>query len=80
VQRAILKYLIERPLAKDTAEGIVQWWLPDFLPSPPEIAVQRALDALVQQGWVVVTKKSPTMTLYGLKESRREEILEFLND
>lgn len=79
VQRGILKYLAEHPLAKDTVEGIVQWWLADMVQPPGTVDVQRALDMLVLQGWLAVTKRSPSNTLYGLDESRRGKVQEFLN-
>jgi len=78
-QKGILKYLIEHPLAKDTVEGIVQWWFPDLPQQATTDDVQTALDTLVKKGWVVVTKRSPGSVLYGLEESRLEEIREFLN-
>jgi len=60
-------------------EGIVQWWLPDSQQPGGVREVQRALDTLVTQGWVVVTKRSPSSILYGLEESRLGEIRKFLN-
>ena len=80
IQRGILKYLAEHPLAKDTVEGIVEWWLPDLSQSPAARDVQHALETLVLEGWVAVTKRNPASNLYGLEESRREQIQEFLND
>jgi len=78
VQRRILKYLVEHRLAKDTVEGIVQWWVTDREQPPATFDVQYALDELVRKGWVVVTKRGPNSTLYGLGESCLNEIQKFL--
>jgi predicted DNA-binding transcriptional regulator len=75
----ILNYLVEHRLAKDTLEGVVQWWIADRAQSPATLDVQLALDELVRRGWVVVTKRSPNSMLYGLEESCLGEIQEFLN-
>lgn len=78
LQRRILNYLVEHRLAKDTVEGVVQWWIADRAQPPATLDVQHALDELVGKGWVVVTKRSPNSTLYGLEESCMNEIQEFL--
>ena len=46
----------------------------------PLADVQEALDELVQRGWILVTKRSPSSTLYGLDEAHLDSIREFLND
>jgi len=78
LQRRILKYLVEHRLAKDTVEGVVQWWIADRAQPPATLDVQLALDELVRKGWIVVTKRNPNSTLYGLEESCLKEIQEFL--
>jgi hypothetical protein len=50
IAREILDYLRKNPEARDTLEGVVQWWLPE-----PEIkrrtaAIKDALDELVGAG------------------------------
>ena len=34
----------------------------------------------VQRGWILVTRRSPSSTLYGLDEAHLDNIREFLND
>jgi hypothetical protein len=92
IQRRILRYLVEHRFAKDTVEGITQWWLRDWNPPPSLPEVESAVEALVQKGWMAKRKTSSTQgfderklhiaekqqNLYGLKESRLPEIEEFL--
>jgi hypothetical protein len=80
VQRGILNYLAQHPHAKDTLQGIIEWWLVDSRPTPGVADVREALDELVQRGWILVTKRSPSNTLYGLDEAHLDSIREFLND
>jgi len=92
IQRRILRYLVEHRFAKDTVEGITQWWLRDLSPPPSLPEVEEALEGLAQKGWLAKTRTSSTQAfderklqvaekqqhLYGLKESRLTEIEEFL--
>jgi hypothetical protein len=47
----ILSYLARNPHARDTLDGIRQWWLLNNASSPPK-DVEDALKALVKQGCV----------------------------
>ena len=92
IQRRILRYLVEHRFAKDTVEGITQWWLRNLRPRPSLSEVEEALEGLVAKGWLVKTRTSSTQTfdeeklrvterqqqLFGLKESHLAEIEEFL--
>ena len=49
---AILCYLRAHPQAADTADGIMEWWLPRHHHAEAVERVQAALDQLVAQGWV----------------------------
>ena len=49
---AILGYLRTHPQAADTVAGIVEWWLPQYLPAEAVERVQAAVDEWVAQGWV----------------------------
>ena len=80
VQRGILNYLTQHPHAKDTLQGIIEWWLGDSRHALGVGEVQQALDGLVQRGWIAVTKRNPSSTVYGLGESHLDDIRGFLND
>jgi hypothetical protein len=92
IQRRILRYLVEHRFAKDTVEGITEWWLRNLKPRPSLSDVEEALEGLVAKGWLVKIGTSSTQTfdqeklrvterqqhLFGLKESHLAEIEEFL--
>lgn len=72
----ILAYLIDHPEAKDTAEGVMQWWVVKGDAEYQQEEVEEALDGLVTRGWL--TKRSPLPSLYGLNKERVAEIQRFL--
>jgi len=78
VGRAILDYLVKRPDAKDSIEGIRNWWLPRDFVSREKITVQEALDDLVSRGWVTERARISTGKIYGLNKDRLKEIQDFL--
>ena len=48
----ILTYVRVHPQARDTAEGIVHWWLPPDSTTPQLSDVQEALDRLIIAGLI----------------------------
>jgi hypothetical protein len=78
VIRHILQYWLVHPEAKDTLQGILQWWLPGDRAEQGAEAVQAALEALVAQRWVTRRQTLPAPAFYGLNQDKREEIQAFL--
>jgi len=78
VSRAILGYLIKRPDAKDTIEGIRNWWLLGDFVNRDKVSVQEALDFLVSRGWVTERRRESSGKIYGLNRNRLKEIEDFL--
>lgn len=75
----ILGYLVKRPGSKDTAQGILEWWLLD-----EEIRIRidlarDALNELVERGYVLETRSGRSAVLYHLNRSRWNEIEKLLN-
>ncbi len=78
LERRILAYLAAHPDAKDTVDGIRQWWLrpmPDGLRSSD---VTRALDELVRRGWLTVSERGRRTIVYGVEKSRLDELRAFI--
>jgi hypothetical protein len=76
--REIMSYWLERPDAKDTIEGIEKWWLRKNVPQRRRIDVQRALDYLTANGWLIKREIGASIDLYGINPTRSDEIKEFL--
>ncbi len=76
--RQILRYLVSHPAAKDTAEGVLKWWLPEGRVEYDRAAVQEALDCLVAKGWLTERETRPSGRLYGLRRGCLREIRAFL--
>ena len=74
----ILGYLSCCPDAKDTVEGIQQWWLGSLQAGIDAKTVRGALDELVKAGWVVPRKRRGTGMAYGLNAARRQQLHDIL--
>jgi Fe2+ or Zn2+ uptake regulation protein len=77
VIREILQYLVKHPDAKDTAEGVLKWWLADGHRWGRR-DVQKALDLLTAKGWLTKRGTVPSKEFYGIKKNRLQEIRSFL--
>lgn len=67
----ILAYLYLNPDAKDTVDGVEQWWLNGADVSMDSGTVESALNHLVKSGWLVSTTRQGTGVVYGLNRDRR---------
>ena len=76
LQRKILTYMLEHPEAKDTAGGIMNWWLGGTA-GIPEAEVSAALDDLLQRGWVIATRYGQTV-IYGFAKAETAVVRKFL--
>ena len=65
VMEHVLAYLRAHPRASDTAEGIVQWWLPRESRPPHLFEVKQALERLVAAGLIRAESVPGGGTVYG---------------
>ena len=70
----ILAYLIQHPLAKDTMEGIVEWWLLERRIRHAIADVEAALRELVGKDFLVARQCSEGRTYYRLNREKEREI------
>jgi hypothetical protein len=70
--REILSYLIEHPDAKDTIEGIVEWWLLEQKIMHQSAKVKEALEELVDKG--LIMKSENDHSYYQLNQDEFEKI------
>src|SRR5438132_14207439 len=76
--RAILRYLETHPEAKDTVEGIAQWWLLHEWHEPLRVHVERAVSWLCSQGLILEIRRPGVPPYYQRHPQQREAITEFL--
>jgi DNA-binding transcriptional regulator PaaX len=74
----ILAYLAEHPLAQDTLEGIMEWWLLDREIVYQTTAVRSALAELVANGLILETRTKDSHAHYRLNPNKVGEVLEIL--
>ena len=77
--RAILKYCVEHPDAKDTVDGILRWWFSAGEEHWQIDEVRAALKALTANGWLTSRKLQQADEIYGISKERVTEIQEFLS-
>jgi hypothetical protein len=61
-----MSYLKEHPEARDTVEGIVQWWLLERKIIHQTALVKEALTDLVSQGLIIEYTAQDSQTFYSL--------------
>jgi hypothetical protein len=74
----LLEYLYSRPNAKDTAEGIANWWLRAHGKMVNETGVKEALNELVMSGWLIATGRIASHPIYSLNRARIVELQQLL--
>jgi len=75
----ILRHLVVNPDAKDSVEGIHNFWLSQPVRHASGEKVRAALDYLVDtKSWLTRKPSSAAVTFYGLDKDRIDEINQFL--
>ena len=77
--RAILKYCVEHPDAKDTVDGILRWWFPAGEARWRVDEVKAALKSLTANGWLISRKLQQAEEIYGISKEKMTEIQAFLS-
>ncbi len=70
----ILAYLVDHPNARDTLEGIVEWWLLERVVKFQEAQVKKALAQLVAKELILEEKGSDLQIHYRINQSKYKEI------
>lgn len=74
----LLGYLYSHPDAKDTADGIANWWLRGRGANVNDMDVKEALNDLVARNWLVCGESMPGSQVYGLDPARKRELQQLL--
>lgn len=77
--RAILRYLQGHPDAKDTLEGIAQWWLLKEWTERKYNQIESSLSDLVSRGLVIERRREGMPPYYWLNRAKQNEIKQFLS-
>ncbi len=73
----IAQYMSRHPDARDTLEGIRDWWLPSESSYTPA-ELQQALDILTGWGWLVKQTLVTQTLVYGVSEVGMQQATEFM--
>ena len=80
IGRLILRYLQEHPDAKDTVEGIAQWWVLRELSAVRFAAVERAVALLLSEDFIVETRREGSPPYYRLNQNKKRLISEIIKE
>ena len=78
IARAVLRYLQDHPAAKDTLDGIAQWWLLREWSERKLKQVERAVSFLVSQELVVESSRVGLSPYYQINTGKNREISNML--
>jgi hypothetical protein len=78
IAEEILGYLVARPNAQDTLEGIVEWWLLEQKIADQTARVKETLAGLVADGFIIEGQAGESRSLYKLNRRRLKTILKML--
>jgi hypothetical protein len=67
----ILKYLVQHPGAKDTLEGVVEWWMLDFRLGSTAKEVKAGLEQLMAQNLVIAERGGDGRIYYRANPASR---------
>ena len=70
----MLSYLQEHPDAKDTLEGIAQWWLLRECTERKLAEVKRGISILLAKDLVFESRREGLTPYYSLNKAKQEEI------
>ena len=70
----ILAYLVEHPEARDTVNGIVEWWLLERQIKYQTARVKEALSELVAKGLILEHKGLDSQAHYRINQAKYKKI------
>jgi ADP-ribosylglycohydrolase len=80
IARAILRYLKEHPEAKDTLDGIAQWWLVREWTERRRMEIEGAVALLLSEQLILQTSRTGLPPYYQLNEAKAPEISRILKN
>ena len=81
VKRALdetVRYMVSQPDAKDTLQGIHDWWLPVSDEECSLSELEQAVQTLVQCGWLTEQRLAKQTVVYGPSQEGLQKGLKYL--
>lgn len=75
IELEILAYLYEHPAARDTVEGIAEWWIAERMIQKQSRDVKEAIADLVRKGFVIERQMNGSRCVYQINPEMSQEIL-----
>ena len=69
IARAVLRYLQDQPDAKDTLQGIAQWWILRECAERKISEVEEGISVLLAKGLIVEIRREGLPSYYGLNKT-----------
>lgn len=76
--RRVLAYLRRHPHARDTFQGLTEWWIWEQWAEEEEAKLRRATELLVERGFLLTSERSDGRVHYRLNDLMLNEIDRFL--
>lgn len=76
----ILSYFIKHPMAADTCEGLARWRLLEEYVEQTTRDTEKALDWLVDHGFLSTRKGAGNRAVFVLNDARRQDAETFVGD
>ncbi len=80
IEYEILNYLSRQPAAKDTFQGIAEWWVLKQRIDEAVEMVSRVLDLLVSKGFVIIKQYRDGNKFFQINEAKSREIQAVLQE
>jgi Fe2+ or Zn2+ uptake regulation protein len=74
IERTIMSYMLDHPEARDTLEGIAEWWIPSQEIKIQIQNVKHALSNLVEAGFILEKTMSDGRVHYRINQMKIHHI------
>jgi hypothetical protein len=78
IETGVLSYLLSNPIAGDTLEGVVEWWLLEQKITHTLTEVRDVLDELTARKLILKSQTSDTRVHYRIDRRKEEDIRELI--
>ncbi len=80
IERNVLEYLLKNPEARDTLEGIIEWWILEREIRLRTEQIKEAIQILVEKGFVLQHETADTRIHYTINTNRYQEVEDFIKN